>query len=85
MQITYRIVLVPRGPAGRFNPPQVVESGAPPQFEGGAVIISQPTWLPGPNDPGPAPEGRGPMRQAWPLDLLGAVVVYDIERQDDGQ
>jgi hypothetical protein len=85
VKTTYRIVLIPRGPSSRFNPHQVIESDAPPRFEGGVVIITRPRWLPGPDDPGPQPEGRGPSRQAWPLDLVAAVVEYDIEHPDDDQ
>lgn len=87
MKVTYRIVLIPRGPSSRFNPPQVCESDAPARYESGVVILTRPRWVPGADEPGPepGPGGRGPLRQAWPLDLLAAVVEYDIEHPDDGQ
>jgi hypothetical protein len=76
--IRYRITLLPRQ-RGPFAEHVVVESGAPPRFEGGAVIVTQPKE----GHPGKPQLDRTPLYMAWPLDTVSAVIVDELPGDDE--
>lgn len=82
----YRITLLPRdrvplgGVRQRGVLPEhvIVESGAPPRFEGGAVIVTMPRE----GDPRKPDLDRTPLYMAWPLDTVSAVIVDELPGDD---
>lgn len=75
----YRVTLIPRAP-GPFSQAQRIETPALPQFQGGAVIITDPVDTD--TDDEEQGSGPGPAFMAWPLDMLGAIAVHRIPDRD---
>lgn len=69
--VGYRVLLIPRE-RGPFAQIVTCETGALPQFQGGAVILTEPVDV---DDTAQEP----PAFQAWPLDLISSVVVRRLE------
>lgn len=67
----YRVTFMPRVP-GPFSQPLYHETSELPRFEGGMVILMEPVEVDQDDDDvQPVP----PLYAAWPVDVLGAVIV----------